>query len=318
MRVIDLINSSKSTAFSFELLPPLKGKGVDKLYQNIDSLLEFNPKYINITTHHSEFIQHTLHSGEVVKQNIRKRPGTVAIAAAIQNKYGITTIPHIICAGFSKAETEYALVDLQILGIHDLLVLQGDKGKMEPNFIPENESNKYAIELQGQINEYNKGYFEDGTEMASKPAVPFSYGVAGYPEKHGEAPSMDSDIHYLKEKVKAGADYVVTQMFFDNRKYFEFVARCRAEGITVPIIPGIKPIVFMNQLTVLPKIFSLTLPEPFATELAKCKTDEEAKQVGIEWSILQCKELIAAGVPSLHFYTLMATDSVAKVAKEIY
>ncbi|MDR3706394.1 MAG: methylenetetrahydrofolate reductase [NAD(P)H] [Paludibacteraceae bacterium] len=318
MRVIDLINSSKSTAFSFELLPPLKGAGVDKLYQNIDSLLEFNPKYINITTHHSEFIQRTLHSGEVVKQNIRKRPGTVAIAAAIQNKYGITAIPHIICAGFSKAETEYALVDLQILGIHDLLVLQGDKGKMEPNFIPENESNKHAIELQGQINQYNKGYFEDGTEMANKPSVPFSYGVAGYPEKHGEAVSMDSDIHYLKEKVKAGANYVVTQMFFDNSKYFEFVARCRAEGITVPIIPGIKPIVFMNQLTVIPKIFSLTLPEPFATELAKCKTDEEAKQMGIEWSILQCKELMEAGVPSLHFYTLMATDSVAKVAKEIY
>ncbi len=318
MKVIDLVNGSKSTAFSFELLPPLKGKGTEQLFGQVESLLEFDPKYINITTHHSEFIDRTLSSGEVVRQNIRKRPGTVAIAAAIQNKYNITAVPHVICMGFSKAETEYALVDMDILGIHDLLVLQGDKGRLEPNFIPENEMHKYAVELQGQIGRFNKGFFIDDTEMASKPSVPFSYGVAGYPEKHEDAPSMDSDIHFLKEKVKAGADYVVTQMFFDNQKYFEFVDRCRAEGITIPIIPGIKPVVLMNQLTVLPKIFRSSIPEPFATELAKCKTDEEAKQVGVEWSIKQCKELMAAGVPSLHFYTLMATDSVAKIAKAIY
>ncbi len=318
MSVIDLISNSKSTAFSFELLPPLKGTGVDRLFRQIDSLLEFDPKYINITTHHSEFIDRTLDSGKVIKQNIRKRPGTVAIAATIKQKYGIPTVPHIICSGFTKTETEYALVDLEILGITDLLLLQGDKGKMEPNFIPEGEGHNYANELQVQVNQYNKGFYIDDTEMASKPAAPFSYGVAGYPEKHADAPSMDSDIFYLKEKVKAGADYVVTQLFFDNQKYFDFVARCRAEGVTVPIIPGIKPVVFMNQLEVLPRIFGSSIPEAFAAELRKCKTDEEAKQVGVEWNIQQCKELMAAGVPSLHFYTLSATDSVAKIAKAIY
>lgn len=318
MSIIDLINKSKKTAFSFELLPPLKGNSIEKVYNNIDTLLEFNPQYINITTHHSEFVQRTLETGEVVKQNIRKRPGTVSIAAAIQHKYKITTVPHIICAGFSKADTEYALVDLQLLGITDLLVLQGDKGKLEPNHIPEDEGHNFAVELQGQINDFNKGLFVDGTAMSDKPTVPFSYGVAGYPEKHADALSMNSDIHFLKEKVKAGAEYIVTQMFFDNQKYFDFVARCRAEGIIVPIIPGIKPVVFMNQLTVLPQIFGSSIPEPFASELVRCKTDEEAKQVGIEWCVQQCRELIAQGVPSLHFYTFMATDSVAKVAKEVY
>lgn len=318
MSVIERIQQSKKTAFSFELLPPLKGNSIEKVYANIDALLEFDPQYINITTHHSEFVQRTLENGEVVKQNIRKRPGTVSIAAAIQHKYGITTVPHIICAGFSKADTEYALVDLQLLGITDLLVLQGDKGKLEPNHIPADEGHNYAVELQAQINNFNKGFFVDGTEMSDKPLTPFSYGVAGYPEKHSEAPSMDSDIYFLKEKVKAGAEYVVTQMFFDNKKYFDFVARSRAEGITVPIIPGIKPVVFMNQLTVLPQIFGSSIPEPFASELVSCKSDEEAKQVGVEWCIQQCKELIAQGAPSLHFYTFMATDSVAKVAKAVY
>jgi methylenetetrahydrofolate reductase (NADPH) len=318
MSIIDQITQSKTTAFSFELLPPLKGTGLDKLFRQIDTLLEFDPKYINITTHHSEFVHRTLDNGEVVKQNIRKRPGTVAISAVIKQKYGVPTVPHIICAGFTKAETEYALVDLEILGITDLLLLQGDKGRLEPDFIPVGEGHNYANELQVQVNQYNKGVYMDGTEMAKKPSVPFSYGVAGYPEKHADAPSMDSDIFYLKEKVKAGADYIVTQMFFDNQKYFDFVARCRAEGITVPIIPGIKPVVFMSQLEVLPRIFGSSIPELFAAELRKCKTDDEAKQVGIEWNIQQCKELIAAGVPSLHFYTLMATDSVAQIAKAIY
>ena len=312
-----MIKSNNKTAFSFEILPPLKGNGIDRVNKTIEALREFNPKYINITTHHSEFVQRTLDTGEVVRQNVRKRPGTVAVAAAIQHKYGITAVPHIICSGFTKAETEYALIDLQYLGIRNLLVLQGDKGKIEPGYINPDDCHKYALELQGQINRFNEGYFLDGSRF-EQPETPFLYGVAAYPEKHADAPSIDSDIYFLKEKIKAGANYAVTQMFFDNKKYFDFVARCRAEGITVPIIPGIKPIVFCNQLTVIPQIFGAEIPETFARELAKCKTDKEAKEIGIEWCVGQCRELMANDVPSLHFYTLMATDSVKRVAEKIY
>lgn len=317
MRVIDLINSNEKTAFSFEILPPLKGTGIEKLYQTIDTLREFDPKYINITTHRSEYVYKDLGNGLFQRNRLRRRPGTVAVAAAIQNKYNITMVPHILCSGFTREETEYVLLDLQFLGITDLLVLRGDKAKHESSFIPVGNGYHHAVELQEQINNFNKGIFVDGSEMKVS-NTPFSYGVACYPEKHEEAPNMESDIFYLKEKVKNGADYLVTQMFFDNEKYYAFVDRCRAEGITVPIIPGIKPIVFKNQLTVLPKIFRSDIPEPFATELRKCKTDDEAKAVGVEWCIQQCKDLIAHGVPSLHFYTMMASDSVYKVAKEVY
>lgn len=317
MKVIDLINSNEKTAFSFEILPPLKGTGIEKLYQTIDTLREFDPKYINITTHRSEYVYKDLGNGLFQRNRLRRRPGTVAVAAAIQNKYNITMVPHILCSGFTREETEYVLLDLQFLGITDLLVLRGDKAKHESSFIPVGNGYHHAVELQEQINNFNKGIFVDGSEMKVT-NTPFSYGVACYPEKHEEAPNMESDIFYLKEKVKNGADYLVTQMFFDNEKYYAFVDRCRAEGITVPIIPGIKPIVFKNQLTVLPKIFRSDIPEPFATELRKCKTDDEAKAVGVEWCIQQCKDLIAHGVPSLHFYTMMASDSVYKVAKEVY
>ena len=317
MRVIDLINSNEKTAFSFEILPPLKGTGIEKLYQTIDTLREFDPKYINITTHRSEYVYKDLGNGLFQRNRLRRSPGTVAVAAAIQNKYNITMVPHILCSGFTREETEYVLLDLQFLGITDLLVLRGDKAKHESSFIPVGNGYHHAVELQEQINNFNKGIFVDGSEMKVT-NTPFSYGVACYPEKHEEAPNMESDIFYLKEKVKNGADYLVTQMFFDNEKYYAFVDRCRAEGITVPIIPGIKPIVFKNQLTVLPKIFRSDIPEPFATELRKCKTDDEAKAVGVEWCIQQCKDLIAHGVPSLHFYTMMASDSVYKVAKEVY
>ena len=317
MKVIDLIHSNKKTAFSFEILPPLKGTGIDKLYQTIDTLREFDPKYINITTHRSEYVYKDLGNGLFQRNRLRRRPGTVAVAAAIQNKYNITVVPHILCSGFTREETEYVLLDLQFLNITELLVLRGDKAKHESVFTPEGDGYHHALELQEQINNFNKGIFVDGSEMKVT-NTPFSYGVACYPEKHEEAPNMESDIFYLKEKVKNGADYLVTQMFFDNEKYYAFVDRCRAEGITVPIIPGIKPIVFKNQLTVLPKIFRSDIPEPFATELRKCKTDDEAKAVGVEWCIQQCKDLIAHGVPSLHFYTMMASDSVYKVAKEVY
>lgn len=317
MKVIDLIKDNPKTTFSFEILPPLKGNSIEKVYNVIDKLREFDPKYINITSHHSEYVYKTMPDGSFRKVNIRKRPGAVAIAAAIQNKYGITAVPHIICKGFTKEETEYALIDLNFLGVYDLLLLRGDIKTMEAAQLTSDQCHGHAIDLQQQVNDFNQGIALDGSKF-DQPAIPFSYGVAGYPEKHEEAPNMDSDIFFLKEKVRNGADYIVTQMFFDNEKYYAFVERCRAEGITVPIIPGIKPVVFKNQLTVLPKIFRSDIPEPFAAELRKCKNDEEAKQVGIEWCIGQCKDLIAHGVPSLHFYSLMASDSIKQVAKEIY
>lgn len=316
MKVTELINNRKSTAFSFEILPPLKGNSIQKVYNIIDKLIEFDPRYINITSHHSEYIYKTMPDGSFQKVNIRKRPGSVAIASAIQNKYGVTAVPHIICKGFTKDETEYGLIDLNFLGVHNLLLLRGDTKTLEPNQMGP-QYHEHATDLQKQVNDFNQGIAVDGSRFEAN-ETPFSYGMACYPEKHEEAPNMESDIFYLKEKVKQGAEYLVTQMFFDNEKYFSFVDRLRAEGITVPIIPGIKPIVFKNQLTVLPKIFRSEIPEPFAAELRKCKDDEEAKEVGIEWSIQQCKELMAHGVPSLHFYTMMASDSVRRIAQAIY
>ena len=317
MKVIDLIQGSGKTAFSFEILPPLKGNSIQKVYNVIDKLREFDPKYINITSHHSEYIYKTLPDGKMEKVNIRKRPGSVAIASAIQNKYNITAVPHIICKGFTKEETEYALIDLNFLGVYDLLLLRGDIKTLEVADANSKLYHNHATDLQEQINNFNKGIAVDGSTFEAN-ETPFSYGMACYPEKHEEAPNLDSDIYYLKQKVANGADYLVTQMFFDNQKYYDFVERCRAEGIQVPIIPGIKPVVFKNQLTVLPKIFRSDIPEPFASELRKCNTDEEAREVGVEWCINQCKDLVAHGVPSLHFYTMMATDSVYRVAKEIY
>jgi len=314
-KVIEHINDSKSTAFSFEVLPPIKGNSINRIYNIIDKLVEFDPKYINITSHHSEYIDKEEPDGTIRRVNIRRRPGSVAIASAIQNKYGITAVPHIICKGFTKEETEYALIDLNFLGVYDLLLLRGD----EKNLSDTNKSlyHNYATELQSQVNNFNKGVALDGSSFEGID-TPFSYGMACYPEKHEEAPNIESDIFYAKEKVRNGAGYLVTQMFFDNSKYYAFVERMRAEGITVPIIPGIKPIVFKDQLTVLPKIFRSEIPEPLATELRKCKTDDEAKEVGVEWCIGQCKDLIRNGVPSIHFYTFMATDSVYRTAKEIY
>lgn len=315
-KVIDHIRESKSTAFSFEILPPLKGNSINRIYNIIDKLRDFDPKYINITSHHSEYIDKEESDGTIRRVNVRRRPGSVAIASAIQNKYGITAVPHIICKGFTKDETEYALMDLNFLGVYDLLLLRGDEKKL-PNHSERSLYHNYATDLQKQVNDFNKGIGLDGTPFEGI-ETPFSYGMACYPEKHEEAPNLESDIFYAKEKVKNGADYLVTQMFFDNAKYYEFVERMRAEGVTVPIIPGVKPIVLMNQLTVLPKIFRSEIPEALASELRKCKTDEEAKEVGIEWCIAQCKDLMQHDVPSIHFYTLMATDSVRRIAQAIY
>jgi methylenetetrahydrofolate reductase (NADPH) len=315
MSVVDKIRSAKSTAFSFELLPPLKGNGIENVYKTIDTLREFDPKYINITTHRSELVFKQNSQGLFEQVSERHRPGTVAIAAAIQNKYKIAVVPHVICSGFSKEETEYALIDLQFLGITDLLLLRGDKAKHEREFSP--TGHKFATELQVQVNDFNQGLFLDGSKMKS-PVQPFSYGMACYPEKHEEAPNMDSDLFYAKQKVDAGAEYLVTQMFFDNQKYYQFVDKCKAAGINVPIIPGIKPITLKNQLTVLPKIFQSEIPEAFAKELRKCETDEQAVEVGVEWCTNQAQDLKAHGVPSIHFYSMMATQSVKRVAKEVF
>ncbi|MDY2641728.1 MAG: methylenetetrahydrofolate reductase [NAD(P)H] [Mediterranea sp.] len=317
MRVTDLINSAEKTAFSFEILPPIKGTGIEKVYQDIDALREFDPKYINITTHRSEFVYKDLGNGLFQRNRVRRRPGTVAVAAAIQNRYGITTVPHILCSGFNREDTEYVLLDLQFLGITDLLVLRGDKAKHEQLFTPEPGGYAHAVELQEQINRFNRGISVDGSEMKIS-KTPFTYGVACYPEKHDEAPNMESDLYWLKKKVEAGAEYAVTQLFYDNRKYFDFVERARAEGIYVPIIPGIKPLKRAAQLNIIPKTFKVDLPKELTEEVLKCTTDEQVKQVGIEWCIQQCKELIAHGVPSIHFYTVGAVDSIREVAKVIY
>ena len=316
MKVIELIKESQKTAFSFELLPPLKGNNIQKVFQVIEKLREFDPKYINITSHHSEYTETIQPDGSMRKTYLRKRPGSVAIAAAIQNKYGITAVPHIICKGFSKEETEYALIDLNFLGVYDLLLLRGDTKRLEVEQNPE-QYHAHATDLQQQVNRFNRGIALDNSSF-EVPTTAFSYGMACYPEKHEEAPDMETDVFYAKEKVKNGADYLVTQMFFDNTKYFDFVKRLRMEGINTPVIPGIKPIVFANQSTVLPDIFKAGIPEPLAAELRKCKNDDAAKAVGIEWGVRQCNELIVSGVHSIHFYTFMATDSVYQIAKQIY
>lgn len=317
MRVIDYINSSSKTAFSFEVLPPLKGTGTGKLFGNIDRLMEFNPGYINITTHHSEPVYQNLGDGTFRLGTIRRRPGTVAVATAIHHRYNVPVVPHILCNGYTLEDTEYALIDLQLSGITDILVLRGDRVKGDANTAPAKIGNRYAIDLVHQVERFNEGLFTDGSAMKER-GEPFSYGVACYPEKHEEAPNMDSDLAVLKQKADAGAAYAVTQMFFDNSKYFAFVERARAIGITIPIIPGIKPIHRLSQLNVLPKTFRVDLPGELVSEINRCKDDAAVAQVGREWGIRQCRELMANGVPSIHFYTINAFDSVYDIAKEIY
>ena len=317
MKVIDLIKNSKEPVFSFEILPPLKGNSIQKVYHIIDKLREFDPKYINITSHHSEIVYLPQPDGNLKKTTVRKRPGTVAIAAAIQNKYGIQAVPHIICKGFTKEETEYALLDLNFLGINNLLLLRGDS---KPLDIAEKDLclyHEHATDLQEQVNRFNQGIGLDGSKIEGI-ETPFSYGMACYPEKHEEAPNIESDLYWLKKKVEAGAEYAVTQLFYDNKKYFEFVEQAKAAGINIPIIPGIKPFKKLSQLSMIPKTFKVDLPEDLVKEALKCKNDAEAERVGIEWCVTQCKELMSHGVPSIHFYSIGAVDSIKEVAKIIY
>lgn len=317
MKVTDIIQNSKQTVFSFELLPPLKGNDISKIYRTIESLLEFNPKYINITTHRDEIQFREKKDGTIEKRVVRKRPGTVAIAAAIQYKYGIPVVPHLLCGGYSRSETEHVLIDLNFLGITNVLALRGDGPKGEAVFKPEPEGHAYAVELVEQVVRLRQGKYLD-PELKNSAALDFCVGVAGYPEKHAEAPNPETDLLNLKQKVDAGADYVVTQMFFDNQVFFDFVSRCRTAGIMVPIIPGIKPISQCNQFTVLPKIFNVNLPTDLANALKACRNDDQAKQVGTEWAIAQARELIAAGVPSLHIYTYGISDNVKEIAEAVF
>lgn len=317
MKIIDIIKDSKEPIFSFEILPPLKGNSISKVFAIIERLKRFNPKFVNITSHHSEYIYKPLPDGTHRRISVIKRPGTVAISAAIQNRYGLIPVPHIICKGFTKEETEYALLDLNFLGIDNLMVLRGDeKGndlqKPDPEIY-----NIHATDLQNQINLFNKGIGLEGTRIEGI-ETPFSYGMACYPEKHEESPNMDNDLYWLKRKVDDGADYLITQMFFDNGKFYEFIEKCRAEGINVPILPGIKPISKRSHLTQLPKTFKIDIPEELAAEVRSCKSDEEVKEVGIQWAINQCRNLLEHGFPGIHFYTMSASESVGKIAEAVF
>ncbi len=316
MKVIDHINEAKKTLISFEVLPPLKGKGIGALYQHLDPLMEFKPSYINVTYHRSEHVFKKKADGGFEKVIIRKRPGTESICAAIMNKYNVDTVPHLICGGFSVNDTEDALINLHYLGIDNVLVLRGDAAKNESTFEPEPGGHKYASDLLKQVVNLNSGvYLED--ELKDSHKTKFCIGVAGYPEKHFEAPNMATDLRFLKAKVDAGAEYIVTQMFFDNVKFYAFVNACREIGITIPIIPGLKPIYTKKQLTVLPKTFYIDLPDELSNEILKCKTDQDVEVVGTEWLLQQSRDLKKSGVPVLHYYTLGRPHMVANVVKEL-
>ncbi len=317
MSVASFLASEHPTAFSFEVLPPVRGKSIEQVFNTIDRLMPFDPAYINITTHRTEVVYREVSEGVFQRTSERTRPGTVAIAAALKGRYGVPTVPHVICSGFTRSELENEFIDLSYLGITDLLVLRGDRAKGENRFVPMPEGHAHAVELCRQVRDFNDGAMIDGSRhepLADK----FSFGVAGYPEKHDEAMNPEIDIEHLKAKIEAGAEYVVTQMFFDNRRYFDFVARCRAAGIDVPVIPGLKPLTALSQQTLLPKTFHIDLPEELAEEFRRCRTNDDAKALGVEWGIAQARELKAAGVPSIHFYSMNAAASVEAIAKAVY
>jgi methylenetetrahydrofolate reductase (NADPH) len=316
MKVTEHIAQAKDTLISFEILPPLKGKSIESIYDHLDPLMEFKPAFINVTYHRSEHMFKKRGDGSFEKVEIRKRPGTVGICAAIMNHYTVDAVPHLICGGFSREETENALIDLNFLGVDNVLVLRGDAPKNETFFEPHPDGHRYATELLQQVVNMNNGiYLEEDLQEGVK--TKFCIGVAGYPEKHFEAPNMLTDLTHLKRKVENGADYIITQMFFDNKKFFDFVNRCREMGITVPIIPGLKPITTRKQLTVLPRTFHVDIPDELASETLKCKTDKEVEEIGTQWLIQQSKELKAFGVPVLHYYTLGKPKVIKKVVEAI-
>ena len=317
MKVIDHIKNSKGkTQFTFEILPPVKGHHINSIFDNVDPLMEFNPPFIDVTYHREEYVFNEKENGLLEKKIVRKRPGTVGICAAIQNKYNVDAVPHILCGGFSREVTENFLIDLDFLGIDNVVALRGDAIKSETYFTPNQDGHTYASELVNQITNLNDGKYLENLEVATK--TNFCIGVAGYPEKHMEAPSIKSDLHFLKEKIKLGADYIITQMFFDNNKYFEFADLCEKEGINVPIIPGLKPISTLKQLNLIPHRFHCDLPEPLIKEIIKCKDNSQVRQVGIEWCIEQSKELKSKNVPFLHYYSMGRSSNIKAVAEAIF
>lgn len=315
--VAKFLASEHPTAFSFEMLPPLRGNDIAKTYADVEKLLEFNPAYINITTHRNEIVYRETGPGTFRAESVRKRPGTVAIAAVLRERYGVRPVPHLICGEFSRREIEDQLIDLSYLGVRDLLVLRGDRGGANNVFKGSPDGHAHAAGLARQVVEFNGGRLCNG-DVTEPVFPPFTFGVAGYPEKHEEAMNPDIDLIRLKEKVDAGAGYIVTQMFFDNEKFFNFVSRCRQAGITVPIVPGIKPLTSLRQMSLLPRVFHIDLPTQLAAEFIKCKSDEDVRALGIQWGIQQASELRDAGVPSIHFYAMHAVQSVAQIARRVY
>ncbi len=310
-------NANGKTLFSFEILPPLKGQNIQSIFDSIDPLMEFKPPFIDVTYHREEYLFKELPSGLLEKKIVKKRPGTVGICAGIQNKYDVDAIPHVLCGGFTKEDTENLLIDLAFLDIDNVVALRGDALKNETYFRPDKEGNTYASELVTQISNLNKGIYLD-EELQNSSCTDFCIGVAGYPEKHMEAPSMDSDIHFLKQKIKNGAEYIITQMFFDNKKFFDFVAKCRASGITVPIIPGLKPIATKKQLNLIPHRFKVDLPDDLIMEVVRAKDNEAVQQVGNAWCVQQSKELIAAGIPVLHYYSMGRSENIKSIASQLF
>lgn len=310
-------NANGKTLFSIEILPPSTGESIQKLFDNVEPLMEFKPKFIDVTYHREEFVYKKMPNGLLEQKSIKKRPGTVSICAALMHKFDVDTVPHIICGGFTKEDTEYALIDLNFLGIDNVLALRGDCIKGQKSFEPTPGGHKFADDLVSQINAMNKGvYLSD--ELQNPTPTKFCIGVAGYPEKHYEAPNLKTDLKFLKQKIERGADYIVTQMFFDNKKFFEFVDKCRAEGITIPIIPGIKPITMKSQIYNLPRNFFIDMPDDLIDAIDKCKNDDEVKIVGVEWAIAQSKELMQAKVPCLHFYSMGKSTSIQQVASKLF
>lgn len=314
---IENAQKKEQTLFTFEILPPLKGQTIHDIYKNIDPLMEFNPPFINVTYHREQVVYKRLPNGLLEQKVVRKRPGTVGICAALMNRYQVDPVPHLLCGGFSKEDTENALIDLDFLGVENVLALRGDGMQDQMYFVPEADGHTYASELVGQIVEMNQGKYLD-EELANNHATNFSIGVAGYPEKHFEAPSLNVDVSHLKKKIDAGANYIVTQLFFDNKKYFNFVEKCRDAGITVPIIPGLKPIATKRHLSMLPHRFHVDLPDELAMAVMQAKDNSEVRQIGVEWAVQQAKELKAAGIPVIHFYSMGKSDNIYAIAKEMF